>query len=153
MVEDDLDIHSDSEDEKADFIMDENITKRNVNENENKKIFVENSHSKIELHKEILRKLPHNVNWDDIDLTEKVLNNDKKTLNIDRFQIDLKNFADDCTLEMLPMIDKCKLDKYIKYGYRLNLQHGLDQLYQWTQYQRFILSQPKCKSITFSRKK
>ena len=54
---------------------------------------------------------------------------------------------------MLPMIEKCKLDKYIKYGYRLNLQHGLNQLFEWTQYQRFILSQPKCKPITFSRKK
>ena len=33
------------------------------------------------------------------------------------------------------------------------MQNGLNQLYQWTQYSRFILSQPKCKSITFSRKK
>ena len=57
-----------------------------------------------------------------------------------RFQIELKNFADDCTLELVPMMEKCQLTKYIKYGYRLNMQHGLNQFYQWTQYERFVLS-------------
>ena len=41
----------------------------------------------------------------------------------------------------------------IKYGYRLNLQHALNQFYNWTRYRRFVLSQPKCNSITFSRKR
>ena len=150
IVENDLEVHSDSEDEKADFIDDVNVTKGNVKIDlgiEDKK------YNKHDLHREIRRKLSKRINWDDIDLKTKVINNDKKTLSVDSFQVDLKNFADDCTLEMLPMMEKCKLDKYIKYGYRLKLQHGLNQLHQCTQYQRFILSQPKCKSITFSRKK
>ena len=29
----------------------------------------------------------------------------------------------------------------------------MNQFYQWTQYERFVLSQPKCSTITFSRKK
>ena len=79
--------------------------------------------------------------------------NDNKTLKIKKFQIELKNFADDCTLEMNPILEKSQLTNYIKYGYRLNLQHSLNQFYNWTRYKRLVLSQAKCNTITFSRKR
>ena len=70
------------------------------------------------------------IDWNNLE--SKVINDDKDTIEIERFQVELKNFADDCALEMCPIISKCNLTKRIKYGYRLNLQHGMNQFYNWT---------------------
>ena len=166
VIENDLDIHSDSEEEKADFLIESNgVTNGgNVNinidvdidieigKNKNNKYIFDNMKD-IELHKGIRRSLHGRIDWDSVELNPNKINNDKETIDIDTFQVELKNFADDCTLEMSPMISKSKLTKKLKYGYRLNLQHGLNQFYSWTQYERFVLSQPKCNTITFSKKK
>ena len=53
---------------------------------------------------------------------------------------------------MTPSLNKCQLTKIIKYGYRLNLQHGMNQFYNWTRYYQLVLSQAKCNTVTFSRK-
>ena len=73
----------------------------------------------------------NNINNEQIDIDWKnlnpnLINDDDKTIKIGRFQAELKNFADDCTLEMTPLLNKCQLTKIIKYGYRLNLQRGMD---------------------------
>ena len=98
-------------------------------------------------------RLYKDIDWDECKINPNLINDDNKTINIRKFRVELKNFADDCTLEINPLLEKVQLDKYIKYGYRLNLQHSLNQFYNWTKFQRFVLSQPKCNSITFSRKK
>ena len=90
------------------------------------------------------------IDWDNLDSNK--VNEDRETIKIQRFQVELKNFADDCALEMCPILNKCNLTKKIKYGYRLNLQHGMNQFYNWTLYDQFILAQVKCNTVTFSRK-
>ena len=85
-------------------------------------------------------------------MNQNEVNNDSDTIKIDAFRVELKNFADDVTLEMCPMVKKCNLTKKIKYGYRLNLQHGMNQFYNWTLYFQLILAQAKCSTVTFSRK-
>ena len=90
------------------------------------------------------------IDWDKLNQNE--INKDNKTIKIKRFQAELKNFADDCTLEMTPLLNKIQLTNRIKYGYRLNLQHGMNQFYNWTRYYQFILKKVKCNTVTFSRK-
>ena len=41
------------------------------------------------------------IDWENLNQNE--INNDNKTIKIKRFQAELKNFADDCTLEMTPL--------------------------------------------------
>ena len=153
-----LDVHSDSDGEKAD-ILDENVvTKGNriddINKMKGKSIYINSSGlTNMELHMKIREKLHKDIDWNEVKMNPNLINNDDKTIKIKRFKIELKNFADDCTLEMNPLLDKTQLTNYIKYGYRLNLQHSLNQFYNWTRYKRFVLSQPKCSSITFSRKR
>ena len=152
-----LDVHSDSEEEKADILDDHIVTKGfdidvERSNSSNRLYGISSDITNLELHKEVCRKLYKDIDWKSIDFNPNLINKDKKTINIDKFGAELKNFADDCTLEMKPMLNKCQLTNYIKYGYRLNLQHGLNQFYNWTRYNRFVLAQPKCNSITFSRK-
>ena len=59
VIENDLEIHSDSEDEKADFIVEEKITKGNVCNNNS--INIDHGHNKKELHREIRRKFTHKI--------------------------------------------------------------------------------------------
>ena len=148
-----LDIHSDSDDEKAEILNEKNITSGNLNMNNDNINKTTIKTSKLSLHREIRKKLCKDIDWDEIEMNPNLINKDNKTINIEKFKIELKNFADDCTLEMNPLLKKEQLTNYIKYGYRLNLQHALNQFYNWTRYKRFVLSQPKCNSITFSRKK
>ena len=75
----------------------------------------------MDLHMKIRKDLHSKFDWSSVDINKNRINKDKDTINIERFQIELKNFADDCTLELVPMVEKCKLTKYIKYGYRLNM--------------------------------
>ena len=167
--EDDLEIHSDSDEEKADILDDVEIITKGMsqqNQNQNGKKMENNYNYKyngkllkidgmkyMDLHMKIRKELHLKFDWNSVEKNKNRINNDNETINIKKFQIELKNFADDCTLELVPMVEKCQLTKYIKYGYRLNMQHGLNQFYQWTRYERFVLSQPKCSTITFSRKK
>ena len=146
-------IHSDSDEEKADVLGDVNVTsggemnKRNNNYNNYKcnskydgKMIDIDGMKYMELHMNIRKKLHDKFDWNSVEIDKNRINDDNETINIKKFQIELKNFADDCTLELVPMMEKCQLTKYIKYGYRLNMQHGLNQFYQWTQYERFVLS-------------
>ena len=73
-------------------------------------------------------------------------------LNAKGFGVDLSNFADDCSLAMEPLFEKSELSKYIKFGYRLNLQTAIDQFYNWTRYYQLIIGPVKCSTVTFSRK-
>ena len=98
------------------------------------------------------RKYNQQIDIDWKNLNSNMINDDDKTIKIGKFQAELKNFADDCTLEMTPLLNKCQLTKMIKYGYRLNLQHGMNQFYNWTRYYQLVLPQAKCNTVTFSRK-
>ena len=93
------------------------------------------------------------VNWNEVEFNPNLINDDDKTLKIAKFRAEAFNFADDCSLEMNPLLHKKQLTKYINYGYKLNMQHGLNQFFNWIRYRRFVLKKPKCSTITFSRKK
>ena len=55
-----------------------------------------------------------------------------KFVEIEKFQIEFLNFADDCILGMKPLVKKCKLNQMIKYNYRLNLQWSISpRLSHW----------------------
>ena len=161
----DLEIHSDSDEEKADILENDTITTRGgksniikigsdiVDTGEIDGIGKIDNMKYLKLHYQIREKLHEKIDWNNIEMNPNLINNDNETIHIKKFQVELKNFADDCTLEIIPMLEKCQLTKYIKYGYKLNLQHSLNQFYSWTQYERFVLSQPKCNTITFSRKR
>ena len=56
------------------------------------------------------------------------------------FRIDFSNFADDCSLCMVPMDYKCELNNYIKYNYRLVMQHSIEKFYDWTRYNKLIIA-------------
>ena len=149
--EEKLDEHSDSEEEKAE-ILDFNVKTSGQNSKRNK-IYVPSDMTNKDLHIRIRRELHKDIDWNNIVFNPNLINKDDKTLKIKQFQIELKNFADDCTLEMNPILEKSQLTNYIKYGYRLNLQHSLNQFYNRTRYKRLVLSQAKCNTITFSRKR
>ena len=131
-VENDLDVHSDSDEEKADVLIDLNVVTKGRNKDININIDINNGNDyqidkakhtidnmkNIKLHKEIRRSLHKRIDWNLVSLNPNKINNDKDTINIDTFKVELKNFADDCTLEMSPMVSKCKLTKKLKYGYR-----------------------------------
>ena len=135
---DELEIHSDSEEEKADILVENGETKgMDIN---------------IRTSKKRKRKINQNE-WNESEMDKNLINDDNNTLNIQAFNVEIKNFADDCTLEMKPLLTKQQLTKKIKYGYRLNMQHGLNQFYNWTRYRRFVLADHKCSTITFSKKK
>ena len=78
---------------------------------------------------------------------------DPKFVEIDRFRIEFMNFADDRILGMKPLLSKCKLDKVIKYNYRLNLQSSISNFFYWTRFYQLVLAKVKCNTVTFSRKK
>ena len=79
--------------------------------------------------------------------------NKPKFIEIDEFQIEFMNFADDCCLAMKPMIKKCKLTNIIKYNYRLNLQSSITNFFSWTRFYQLVLAKGKCSTATFTRKK
>ena len=77
---------------------------------------------------------------------------DSDLVDIKSFRIDIVNFADDTTLSMEPIVEKCKLTNKIKYKFRLNMQKAINQFYNWTRYYQLIIKKAKCSTITFSRK-
>ena len=113
----------------------------NINNNNNN----QNSETELDIKNKII------IDWDKLNPNR--INDDDDTLKIAKFQSELKNFADDCTLEMKPMLNKCQLNKMIKYGYRLNLQYGAHQFYNWIRYYKLVMAHTKCNTVTFSRKK
>ena len=90
----------------------------------------------------------NNSNEDIVD-SDDCINNE---ISIDAFQVDLCTFADDCFLEMRPLLRKCKLTQMIKYNYRLNHQLAINNLFYWTKMYQLALSKAKCSTITFTRK-
>ena len=146
------------EDEKAEIL--DTITTRgelrcnsNDENNKNNNNFKDNCNNKNNNNDEHEMDIKNKIiiDWDN--LNPNLINDDNGTLKISKFQAELKNFADDCTLEMKPMIKKCQLNKMIKYGYRLNLQHGAHQFYNWIRYFKLVMAHTKCNTVTFSRKK
>ena len=79
-------------------------------------------------------------------------NNHSNKIRIKGFNIRVENFADDCTLVMEPITEKCTFTNKIKYEYRKEMQHAMDELYNWSQYYQLIVNASKCCTITFSRK-
>ena len=103
IIEDKLDIHSDSEEEKAD-VLEENIITKGNNINDTNY----NEPNKIK------KQWNRNIDLENVELNPNLINDDDKTIHIEKFKIELKNFADDCTLEMNPILRKEQLTKYIK---------------------------------------
>ena len=68
------------------------------------------------------------------------------------FRIEMADFADDCTLCMVPMDYKCKTSNKMMRHYRYNMQYGAYHFFDWTRYNQLIIKGSKCSSISFCNK-
>ena len=68
------------------------------------------------------------------------------------YNIDMNNFADDCSLEMNTYNYNCNLTNKMKKDWRTALQNEMNNFYQYTLNNKLILKKVKCNTVTFSRK-
>ena len=102
-------------------------------------------------------KKENDIELDDMELISDCKNEAEITELIEmeksNFGIEMANFADDCTLCMVPLDYKCKLSNVMKYNYRYNMQNGIYKFFDWTKFNQLIIKGSKCSSISFSNKK
>ena len=121
--------------------IDDKFSGKNSNTNEKDIVLNENENNLI-----------NNSIVDDIDNKNESISPDIDYVDRLSFPTDFSNFADDCTLEMIPMDYKCRLTNQIKYNYRKSLQIAVNKFYDFTRYNQLIIAKAKCSTISFSRK-